>query len=125
MPAPPPCGQALRLQPTHLHVPVDFLHELLLVLLCHVDLLHVVPEVHVFEGGKLLHLQEVNALSASHMTEDESHDTIVFFALPVPYHWLPDPPGNPARSNTEQMLPRQRSHSRLSTINATIKVVYL
>lgn len=43
-------------QVAYLHVSVEFLHELLLLLLGHINLLHVVPEVHVLEGGKLFSL---------------------------------------------------------------------
>lgn len=56
----PLCGGRVLQQRgvTYLHVSVDFLHELLLLLLRYVHLLHVVPEVHVLEGRKLLSLQE-------------------------------------------------------------------
>lgn len=53
----PLCGRAAQRQRViYLHVSVDFLHELLLLLLGHINLLHVVPEVHVLEGRKLFSL---------------------------------------------------------------------
>lgn len=47
----------IKPQLTHLHVSVELLHELLLLLLAYEHLLHVVPEVHVLEGGQLFPLQ--------------------------------------------------------------------
>lgn len=54
----PLCGRDVQRQVAHLHVPVELLHQLPLLLLGYVNLLHVVPEVHVFEGRKLFSLQE-------------------------------------------------------------------
>lgn len=46
-----------RMTAAYLYVSVDFLNELLPLLFCHVNLLHVVPEVHVLEGRKLFSLR--------------------------------------------------------------------
>lgn len=50
-----------------LHIPVDLLHELLLLLLSYIHLLHVVPEIHVLKGRKLLSLWKSNTFSAAHL----------------------------------------------------------
>lgn len=67
----PPCGRGVQQHIAHLHVSVDFLHELFLLLLSHINLLHVVPEVHVLKSRKLLFLYELHGSSVGHSQEDE------------------------------------------------------
>lgn len=52
------------LQVIYLHISVKFLHELFLLLLSHINFLHVVPEVLVFEGRELFDLGQ-NCLETS------------------------------------------------------------
>lgn len=47
---------------SYLHIPVQLLHELLLLLLGDINFLHVVSEVHVLEGRELLDLRKKTKL---------------------------------------------------------------
>lgn len=44
-------------QSSHLDISVELVHDLLLLLVAHVNFLHVIPEVYIFISGQLLHLE--------------------------------------------------------------------
>lgn len=51
-------GQLTSSQLPYLDISAEFIQDLLLLNLTHVNLLHVIPEVHVFKCWELLHLQK-------------------------------------------------------------------
>ena len=47
---------------SYLHIPIQFFHNLLLLLISYINFLHVVSEVHVLEGREFLALRNKNEL---------------------------------------------------------------
>lgn len=54
----------------YLDISAKFIQDLLLLLLAHVNLLHVIPEVHIFKRWELLHLQKERSFLVHFLIEE-------------------------------------------------------